>query len=339
MKPKIFIGSSGEFLFIGTRLEAILQTDFEITIWDKAFHAGDFFLETLRKELLFCDLALFIIAPDDKLERRRVKGYAPRDNVLFELGMFVGALGTKKSLFLIVDVIKEGKKLALHLPTDLDGLKKTRLTVSLDEYNRLIENEANTKAIEQCCALLKPAMLNALGGLQLNLLPSTALAIGYYRNFILQACKELAMKKNFEISGTLYDLTNDNFDFYIVIPDKGANSSHEAYNRFVRHNHLLQVEIPTTTSPRPFPFFVSTDVRNGRLQLYDLPTTLRASRELIRMAVPQGTNKEEMERLDQKEIQNFKLTIDFLLNEPDSSDFRDNIHLVYASELASRQEP
>ena len=64
------------------------------------------------------DYGVFILAPDDMLESRDSTFRAPRDNVILELGLFVGRLG-RECVFLIVP---RGIK-NLRLPTDLVGLQ------------------------------------------------------------------------------------------------------------------------------------------------------------------------------------------------------------------------
>ena len=331
--PKLFIGSSAESLPIAKALGNQLATGFEVKLWDSAFDAGEFFLERLRKELLLTDFALFILSPDDKVNKRGKEYHTVRDNVIFELGLFIGAIGLKKAHFVLVDTVKGGKKTSPFILTDLDGIKKTRLLVQLDDAGQIIQNEENTNAFQATVTALTTMFNKAQSAISLSLLPSTSLAVGYYRNFLMQACKELISMRDFELNGLHYDLSKDIFDFYVIIPDAGNDASHEAYQKFVRHHDLVQIEIKSTTSARTFPFFISSDVKNGRIQLYDLPTTLRSSREIIHLVMPPGNDPEEIEHLELKEIQNFKHTIRYLLNQPESAGFRDNIHLLPASEL------
>ncbi len=334
MKTKIFIGSSAESLFIAKALERQLVDVFDVKVWDRAFVIGDFFLERLQKELFLTDYALFLIAPDDKISKRGRQAYATRDNVIFELGMFTGALGVKKAHFLIVDIVKDGVVIPLKLPSDLDGIKKSRIKIWIDQEGRLLDNEENARSLAEAANGLTERLNRRADGLSLKLLPSTPLAIGYYRNFILPACTELSSRKSFVVDGASYDLTKDIFDFYIVLPDTGNGASHEGYRRFVRRNSLQQIEIKSENSARTFPFFVRSSMSKSRMQLYDLPTTLRVSWETIRMVMPRGTPADEIEELESKEIANFRDTIEFLLKEPESADFRDNIHLIKASELS-----
>ena len=46
------------------------------------------------------DFAAFIISPDDTVISRDAENLAPRDNVIFELGLFMGVLNRQR-VFLI----------------------------------------------------------------------------------------------------------------------------------------------------------------------------------------------------------------------------------------------
>jgi hypothetical protein len=63
------------------------------------------------------DFAVFIFSPDDLVVMREKSHLSVRDNVLFELGMFIGHLGRQRSFF----VVPEGED-QLHLPSDLSGI-------------------------------------------------------------------------------------------------------------------------------------------------------------------------------------------------------------------------
>lgn len=62
------------------------------------------------------DFAILIYAADDVLRRRGVQHFAPRDNVIFESGLFIGTIGSERT-FLVA--CKDDK---LLLPNDLSGV-------------------------------------------------------------------------------------------------------------------------------------------------------------------------------------------------------------------------
>lgn len=87
-------------------------------MWDQeVFKASHYPLEALMQELKNSDFGAFVLAPEDLITMRGKRWSVPRDNVLFELGMFIARLG-RESTFLVVPK----KRPNLHLPSDLDGL-------------------------------------------------------------------------------------------------------------------------------------------------------------------------------------------------------------------------
>jgi hypothetical protein len=79
------------------------------------------------------DFGLFILTPDDKLESRGIKGMSARDNVLFELGLFLGKLGANRTVAVIQDVRSRRKK--VKIPSDLAGIYIPHF--EQDESNKL----------------------------------------------------------------------------------------------------------------------------------------------------------------------------------------------------------
>ena len=115
-KLKIFIGSSQEGLKIANILKVLLENDFEVVIWPDIFTPGDFALESLLKEKEKCDFAVLIATPDDTGKYRGKKVKIPRDNIIFELGLFIGCIGKERTI-IISDRDKE-----IKLPTDVLGI-------------------------------------------------------------------------------------------------------------------------------------------------------------------------------------------------------------------------
>ena len=74
---------------------------------------------------LFLDTA-FVISADDLVTTRNKKNSAPRDNVVFELGMAMGQMGRERSL-LIQDAAAN-----LKIPSDLTGINPLSYRVGLE---------------------------------------------------------------------------------------------------------------------------------------------------------------------------------------------------------------
>jgi hypothetical protein len=96
----------------------MLDHEFDPTPWTAdVFAPGTFTIEGLLKQVEIADFALFVFAADDIVKLRSKKLYAVRDNVLFELGLFLSKLGRDRCFFLLPrDVAK------FRLPSDLLGI-------------------------------------------------------------------------------------------------------------------------------------------------------------------------------------------------------------------------
>lgn len=127
-KPRGFIGSSAEGLEIAEAIHCQLSRDAEITIWSAGvFGLGDGTLESLEKALERFDFAILVLTPDDLVVSRRKASQAPRDNVLLELGMFIGRLGRKRTFVVCGNDIK--------LPSDLAGVTVTHYEANRSDNN------------------------------------------------------------------------------------------------------------------------------------------------------------------------------------------------------------
>jgi predicted nucleotide-binding protein len=116
-KPTVFIGSSAEGLSIAKHLQAGLDHSAECTVWSQGvFGLSHGVLDAVLRASRRYDFAVLVLTADDRvLRRRRMRG-APRDNVLFELGLFLGALGADRTFFVYC------RDDRLGLPTDLAGV-------------------------------------------------------------------------------------------------------------------------------------------------------------------------------------------------------------------------
>ena len=118
MKPVLFIGSSSESLDIAYAAQENLEDCAQVIVWTQGlFDLSRSFLESLVDTLDETEFGLFVFAPDDLT---RIRGQAietTRDNVVFELGLFIGRLGRERTFILMPK--DDG---SLHLPTDLMGI-------------------------------------------------------------------------------------------------------------------------------------------------------------------------------------------------------------------------
>ena len=90
---------------------------YEYTPWPaEVFRVAHYPMEDLEAELDRADFAIAIAQGDDIAISRGGQQPSPRDNVLFELGLFMGRLGRKRTILMV----PEGKE--VKLPSDLKGL-------------------------------------------------------------------------------------------------------------------------------------------------------------------------------------------------------------------------
>ena len=141
-KPRIFLGSSGKQ---ATLLEAItsgLEDIADVEPWTTTFNPGRSTLDRLVELSEEVDFAAFVFAQDDwtATDASRSGEASPRDNVVFEAGLFGGALGIRRTFILHAN----GSK----LPTDLLGLTSVRYDPAAGPDEVRAINEKLRKAIE-----------------------------------------------------------------------------------------------------------------------------------------------------------------------------------------------
>jgi hypothetical protein len=114
---KVFLGSSTESLdHLGEIAMWLEQSNLEPVPWNSPtlFLPGENTFLKLIEISKTVDAAVFIFAEDDKVWYRADTVSQPRDNVLLEYGLFVGALGPKRAI-----ICRSGKPKAA---TDLQGI-------------------------------------------------------------------------------------------------------------------------------------------------------------------------------------------------------------------------
>lgn len=92
-KPRVFVISSSEGRYVAEAVKKQLASIADIRVWyDGVFFAGGFTIEALEQELVQADFAIAVATPDDRTMKRGKTSMAARDNVIFELGLFMGKL-------------------------------------------------------------------------------------------------------------------------------------------------------------------------------------------------------------------------------------------------------
>src|SRR5215813_6785197 len=112
-KPRIFLGSSGKQAKLLAALTRGLEDIANVEPWTTSFNPGTTTLERLLELTREVDFAAFVFARDDWTTIEESKQSSPRDNVVFEAGLFGGVLGMRRTFILHAD----GSK----LPTESVG--------------------------------------------------------------------------------------------------------------------------------------------------------------------------------------------------------------------------
>ncbi len=116
--PIMFVGSSVEGLPIAQEIEARLKHEKVIVrVWTNGvFGPSKIPVEDLITQVDQADFALFVFGPDDKINSRDKEHAVPRDNVILEMGLFLGRLGRER-VFMVRDEDAD-----LKIPSDLSGV-------------------------------------------------------------------------------------------------------------------------------------------------------------------------------------------------------------------------
>jgi hypothetical protein len=155
-KPRIFLGSSGKQAKVVEAIERGLADIAIVDPWTTSFNPGTTTLERLVELAHEVDFAAFVFARDDWTAANvsaapspEAGQASPRDNVVFEAGLFGGVLGMPRTFILHANGAK--------LPTDLLGLTSIRygdaetpaeIEDVIQKLKKAIQNELNKASIE-----------------------------------------------------------------------------------------------------------------------------------------------------------------------------------------------
>jgi hypothetical protein len=100
---RVFVASSSEQIETANAVaKALHGPSLDIHVWDKdVFEFSSAYIESLEHELDRADFAIVVMTGHDAARVRGRSVNLPRDNVIFELGLFVGRLGRERSFFVV----------------------------------------------------------------------------------------------------------------------------------------------------------------------------------------------------------------------------------------------
>ncbi len=320
--PSVFIGCSSPALPLARSIKAALGTAVRAYVWDEdevkrnadsSFTPGAVMANLFQKARLF-DFALMILRPDDiragtDEQNQPITVDVPRDNVIFELGLFMGAIGGRNALAVVSDSAG-----SLQLPSDMFGF---------DRLNLAGEDEASVQAAAPDILLKIMTSYESIG---LSLLPSTGLATGYFNNFVRPVCRYLEGGR-VTIDEKDIDVSNGGYLFDIVIPRTLKITGQEALANYRQRHGDALVARSVKLAARPYPFYVHVAPDDGRLHIVDYVTPLSASVAAIDLVLeteltldtaedPGGPERLQLAKdlMEEREIANFRRTIQKLLD-------------------------
>lgn len=158
-KPRLFIGCSREAIRYARAVHEQLARYAQVRPWyADAFAPNEYPMESLEKCLDTSDFAVFIFAPDDVVLSRGKYYFQPRDNTLFEMGLFWGKLRRDRVFCLVPEKVDArddlvvGEKVSeFHLLSDLQGLNELR-------YEPVDEDGNYAAAVDVACGKIIDAI-------------------------------------------------------------------------------------------------------------------------------------------------------------------------------------
>lgn len=305
MKKRIFIGSSSEQLSTLNEIVELLGDTVQCIPWTDAFALNKSGLDSLIKQTRLADFSILIATKDDLTKQRGESLTKPRDNVIFEFGLFLGAASPEKC-YLIAEEDAD-------LPTDLDGIAVAKFTRDVGKYNSL------DKIVESI-----KTQINRVGEMsQLGLLPSTALAIGYYNSFIKRVCEEIHSTECIELDGKKVKVKT--FKINVIIPesldDNGVINFTTLYNKKQGLSKASTCTNPAVQGTRGYPFHFKINPpeadQNSPIDilLSDIPSTLSTIVDSLKLYLPtnQVGRDFDMDYLEMRELENFAKVLQYLI--------------------------
>ena len=143
VKPRIFIGSSGGSERYASAIHSYLRPVAECTVWTEgAFGLATSTIAGLKKNLRDSDFGIFVFAPDDVADIKGRMLKVPRDNVVYEAGLFSGYLCPERCFIVVPETVQ------VHLPTDLLG-------ITVGFYEDIRSDDNHIAAVGTFCADVK----------------------------------------------------------------------------------------------------------------------------------------------------------------------------------------
>ena len=292
-RPKIFVGSSKQGYTVAETVSNCLAKDNDCFLWQDpgVWETNRSTFDNLLRMANYFDFGVFVATADDLTLTNDKIVIEPRDNVILEMSLFLGALGRHKAFLLVEEGIK--------LPSDFNGIYMPRFL------------SADPASIEKACLEYEEKIREHQRLGHLSLYPTTALAIGYYKNFISGLVESISAADQLEFDGVQYN----EFKVKVVLPLTLEGSIREKAAHFYRRNRFVENAIKTRF--RKHPAWFQLDPQHApQAILYDMPTTLTGVDDAIEMILEKGYRGRTkiQEVIEHREIYNFRRVLQLQIN-------------------------
>ena len=223
-KKTIFIASSTPAIPLAEDLALYIERRLKSGVqirrwWKKQFRPGRTLFDSLAKHTTQCDFAIVLLTKDDYAEKKGRKLFSPRDNTIFELGLFAGELGIERC-FMVCNTK------AIALPSDVEGVLRSDISPNLN----LKRAGDRAKAIEK----VGPEIMDALDGAKCFDHPQVPLIsrsqLGELERPKPEGTLKLEASTTAVIVNSLQPVEQDNPEFCLSVQENlKANAQYEYY--------------------------------------------------------------------------------------------------------------
>lgn len=305
-KPTVFIASSGKAKDIAEAIKLNFDHEADVDIWtENVFKLNENTLEVLLNRSSYYDFFIAVFAADDKAVVKGKSTKVTRGNVIFEFGLFLGRIGINRSFLVLED--------GVDMISDFAGITTTTFT----------RRDNLVAALGASCIRIREGMSIATKLMSYSMLPSTALAVGYYHNFLEEILNALNSQKSIEvvlerdklgkaIKTIDYEIKAPYPTIEIRVPRKLSSLKKDILTSETR----AYQQIVINASSRPYAFYILGEFSPDKpIQLIDIPTTLYASYLTINTLFKSSflATENNLEKLVDKEIRNFEQTLSKLI--------------------------
>jgi len=295
LRPQIFIGSSGNGLSIAETVKQELQSVGDAYLWSQGdlWEPNESTFDNLIRMTGYFDFGVFVATQDDlTLTSKGEYGFESRDNVILEMTLFVGALGKKKS-FLLTEK-------GLDKPTDFSGIYMPEFTVG------------NMDSVKKACGEISSRITEHYETGHLSLYPTTALAIGYYKNFVADLVASMQIADELEIESVKYK----DFKLKVVIPDDLKGRVKEKASLFYKRHGFVENSLKTAIRKHPIWFQLDPKATPPNAVMYDMPSTLTGIDDAIELKLEKSyKGRTKLQQIiEQRELNNFRKVLQIMLD-------------------------